>query len=103
MEENMAQTNAEDRFYEGLEKLGEVLSGMADRLYDFADSIGANDEEELAEINAGKTDEEIAQEDAMAAEIAAPIVNAIEGLTDIVNDTTLKVMELITEPSGSDE
>jgi hypothetical protein len=103
MEDNMAHTNAEDQFYEGLEKLGEVLTGMADRLYDFADSFGANDEEELAEINAGKTDMEIALEDAMAAEITAPIVNAIEGLTDIVNDTTLKVMELVTEPSGSVE
>jgi len=94
--------NAKDSFMDGLEKLQCVLSGVADQLYELADSYNTG-EEELAELNAGKTAEEIAEEDALAAEISAPLVNALDGISNILNNATLKVMEMITEQSDSDE
>ena len=97
----MAQ-NVEDSFMEGLEKLTDVLFGVADQLYDLADSYNTS-EEELAELNAGKTEEEIAEEDALAEQIASPLVNALDGISGILNNTTLKVMEMIAGQSGSNE
>ena len=96
----MAKTDAESSFLDGLEKLSGVLSGVADQLYQLADSYSTS-EEELAELNAGKTAEEIAEEDALAAEIAAPLVNALDGISDILNNAALKVMEMTAEQSGS--
>jgi hypothetical protein len=73
-----------------------VLTGVADQLTDLAESLGASDEE-IEELNAGKTAEEIAQEDAIAAEIAAPIVNALDGISAILNGATTQVCEMTAE------
>ena len=98
----MAIEDDESFFMDGLEKLGDVLSGVVDQLYELADSYSVS-EEELAELNAGKTEEEIAEEDALAAQIAAPVVNALDGISDILNNATLKVMEMTSEQSDGDE
>ena len=81
---------------EGMEKLFDVLTEMAGQIEDLAASIGPTDEE-LAELNAGKSQEEIDLEDEMAAQIAAPLVNALDSITDIVNNTTERIMEMAAE------
>ena len=98
----MVHTDGEGSFMEGLEKLVGILTGVAERLEDLAESFGTSDEE-LAEVNAGKTEEEIAQEDAMAAQIAAPLVNALDSMSDILNGATAKVMEMIAEEFNDNE
>ena len=90
----MAMTDGECMFADGIEKLAEILTGVAEKLEEFAESFDTG-EEELAEINAGKTQEEIDLEDAIAAKIAAPLVNALDGISDIINGATEKVMEMI--------
>ena len=64
-----------------MEEILDILTGMAENLEDLAVSIGPTDEE-LAELNAGKSQEEIDLEDEMAAQIAAPLVNALDSITD---------------------
>jgi hypothetical protein len=81
---------------EGLEKLAGILTGVAEELEDLAGSYGPSDEE-LAELNAGKTQEEIDLEDEMAAQIAAPLVNALDSISGILNNATLRVMEMTAE------
>ena len=86
----MAMNDAENLVIDGLEKLSDVLSGVAGQLNELADSYSTS-EEELAELNAGKTAEEIAEEDALAAQIAAPLVNALDGISDILNGAAEKI------------
>lgn len=76
---------------DGIEKITDVLNEAVDKLYDLADSLGPSDEE-LEELNAGKTEEEIAEEDALANEIAAPIVNALDAATAEIYGMTGKVL-----------
>ena len=85
-------------FIDGIEKLAGILTGVAEGLERYAETLETSDEE-LAELNAGKTAEEIELEDAVAARIAAPIVNALDGITAIINGATEKVMAMIAEPS----
>ena len=92
----MVNTEGESSFMEGLEKLAGILTGVAEELEDLAESYGPSDEE-LAELNAGKTQEEIDLEDEMAAQIAAPLVNALDSISGILNSATLKVMEMTAE------
>ena len=92
----MVNTEGESSFMEGLEKLAGILTGVAEELEDLAGSYGTS-EDELAELNAGKTQEEIDLEDEMAAQIAAPLVNALDSISGILNNATLKVMEMIAE------
>ena len=89
----MAMTDGEYDLMEGMEKLAGILTGVAEGFDELAESFG-NCEEEIVEINAGKTREEIDLEDAMAAEIAAPIVNALDGITAIINRAAEQVMEM---------
>jgi molecular chaperone GrpE (heat shock protein) len=78
---------------DGMEKLVDILNGAAEGLDELAESFGASDEE-IAELNDGKTQEEIDLEDAMAAKIAAPLVNVLDNVTDILNFAAEKVREL---------
>ena len=94
--------NLEDLFMDGLEKVGEVLSGVADKLYDLADSLDTS-EEEIAELNAGKTAEEIEREDELVALITSPLTNALEGITNILNRATDKIMEMTAEQLSEDD
>ena len=98
----MSMTNGECAFMDGIEKLAEILIGVAEKLEEFAESFDTS-EEELAEIDAGKTQEEIDLEDALTAQIVAPIINALDGISDILNDATEKVMEMTAEMCDDEE
>jgi hypothetical protein len=50
----MVNTDGENPFMEGMEKLFGILTGMAEELEDLAGSHGTSDGE-LEELNAGKT------------------------------------------------
>jgi len=91
----MATTDFEDTLMDGWDKLSDVLHGMADQLYDLA-NIFAVSEDEIAELNAGKTEAEIEAEDSLAALVAAPIVDALNGMSDIVDNATMKIWEMTT-------
>jgi hypothetical protein len=80
-------------FTDGIEKLACILTQAAGELETFAESFKTSDEE-LAELNAGKTEAEIKLEDAVAAQIAAPLVNALDGISGILNGATAKVAEM---------
>jgi len=91
-----APDNREDAFMDGLVKLTGILSGVAEKLDDLAESFSTS-EEEIAELNAGKTEEEIIREDAIAAQIVAPLVNALDSISTVLNSATKKIMEMSTE------
>ena len=96
MEDDMEMSNGESAFMDGAEKLTDILTGVAEALDNLAESFGTG-EDEIAEINAGKTQEEIDLEDAIAAQIAAPLVNALDSISDIINDATHKILEMSVE------
>jgi hypothetical protein len=83
----------EDRFSEGIEKMTEVLDEAADKLYELAESLNGPDGE-LEEINADKTQEEIDAEDELVAQIAGPIVDALDAATAEIYEVTEKVLEM---------
>ena len=89
-------------FFEGLESLCGVLNGMADELMDFSNRFAVSDEE-IAELNAGKTQEENEREDAIAAAVAAPFANALDGISNIINNAAAKIRDMTFEASEDDE
>jgi hypothetical protein len=93
MEANMAMKDREYAFADGVEKLTGILTGIAGEIESLAESFGASGEE-LEELNAGKTQEEIELEDELAAQIASPLINALDGISGILNNATAKVMEM---------
>ena len=94
--------NDGESFMKGVEKLAGILTGMAEELEELAGSYGTG-EEEIAALNAGKTQEEIDIEDAIAARIAAPLVSALDSISGILNSATLKVMEMTADKDGNDD
>ena len=96
----MTNTNGEDAFMSGLEKLAGIFTGVAEKLDALADSFGTS-EEEIDKLNAGKTEEEIMREDAITAQIAAPLVNALDSICAILNGATEKITELIVEEQSA--
>jgi hypothetical protein len=80
-------------FMGDIEKFTGILTQAAGELDNLAKSFETSDEE-LAELNAGKTQEEIDLEDAAAAEIAAPFVNALDSVTDIINEAAAKIAKM---------
>jgi RNA processing factor Prp31 len=97
-EENKADVDSTDEteasFEEGIEKMTDVLDEAADKLYALAESLEVTDEE-LEAINAsdaGKTQEEIDQEDALVAQIAGPIVDTLDAATAEIYGMTEKVL-----------
>ena len=109
-------TDGEDTFsVDGLEKLVGILTGVADKLDDLAGSFGVSEDEidelndgetegGIIELNAGEAEEEDGQEDAIAAQIAAPLVNALNSMSAILEDANEKIMDMIFEEEpGSDE
>ena len=95
----MEKTDGVD-FMDNIEKLVGILNGMAAELDDFAARFDTSDEE-IAELNAGKTKDEIDLEDNIAAQIAAPLVNALDGISNIINGATAKVMEMASDVLSS--
>jgi hypothetical protein len=96
-------SDGEDSFMDGFEKLTGILTGLADKLEAHAESLGTS-EEEIAELNKGKTEGQIRLEDAIAAQIAAPLVNALDSMSAIINDANEKIMDMIfDEQSDTDE
>ncbi|WP_010260680.1 hypothetical protein [Treponema primitia] len=83
----------EDGFSEGTEKITTILDDAADKLYELAESLDGTDEEP-EEINAGKTQDEIDAEDELAAQIAGPIVDALDAATAEIYGATEKVLEM---------
>jgi len=77
-----------------------ILNGMAAELDDFAARFDTSDEE-IAELNTGKTKDEIDLEDNIAAQIAAPLVNALDGISSIINGATVKIMEMASDVLSS--
>jgi hypothetical protein len=96
MEADMAMNDRECSFEDGIEKLTGILTGIAGEIESLAESFGVSGEE-LAELNAGKTQEEIEREDELAAQIAAPLVNALDGLSGILNGATAKVTKMTAD------
>jgi hypothetical protein len=96
MEENMAKKDNEYAFADSIGKLAGILTEVAVKLDDFAESLEASDGE-IEELNAGKTQEEIEREDALAVQIASPLVNALDGISGILNNATAKVMEMAVD------
>jgi hypothetical protein len=92
----MARQAEDYAFMQGIDRIAGVLNGAAQKLDDLAESLEASDGE-LAEANAGKTTEEIAEEDALAAEIAAPVVNALDSISAILNEATSKMCGMTAE------
>jgi len=99
MEEYMEKTDGVD-FMDNIEKLVGILNGMAAELDDFAARFDTSDEE-IAELNTGKTKDEIDLENNIAAQIAAPLVNALDGISNIINGATAKVMEMASDVLSS--
>jgi len=86
----MDTNDTEWNFGEGLEKMAGMLGETAARLTAFAKTLEPN-AGETEGLNAGKTEEEIALEEAFAAKVAAPIVDVLDGLSAIINEATAKV------------
>jgi Ni,Fe-hydrogenase III large subunit len=86
----------ENDFSEGIEKMTDVLNEAEDKLYELADSLEVTDEEleEIKAGDAGKTREEIDEEDELAAQIAAPIVDTLDAATAEIYGMTEKVLEM---------
>ena len=95
----MEKTDGVD-FMDNIEKLVGILNGMAAELDDFAARFDTSDEE-IAELNTGKTKDEIDLENNIAAQIAAPLVNALDGISSIINGATAKVMEMASDVLSS--
>ena len=95
----MEKTDGVD-FMDNMEKLVGILNGMAAELEDFAEKLDASDKE-ITELNAGKTQDEIDLEDSIEAQIAAPLVNALDGISSIINGATAKVMEMASDVLSS--
>jgi hypothetical protein len=85
-----------DSFQESIEKAANVLGEVADKLYALAESLEVTGEdlEAITAGNDGKTQEEIDEEDALAAQIAGPLVDALDTTTAAINDMTEKVLEM---------
>jgi hypothetical protein len=90
MEEGLAVTDREEAYIESLEKFAGILNEASDKLDDLADSFNKS-EEELAEMNADMTDEEIAEQ------IGEPLVNALDSISTILNGTFEEVIEFTAE------
>ena len=95
----MAETDA---FIDDLKKLTDVLSGVKGQLDGLAKSLNTSDEE-LAELNAGKTAGEIEEEDALVALITAPLVNTLDSISGILNGAAMKIKEMTPELSDGNE
>ena len=95
----MDTNDMEGDFGEGLKKMAGMLGETAARLEAFAKTLGP-DPNELDELDAGKTETEIAMEKAFAAKVAAPIVDVLDGLSAIINETTAKVAAMNDEDAN---
>jgi hypothetical protein len=92
----MARPDEGFTFMGGIDRLTGVLKGVAQELDDLAESLEADDTE-FEEVNAGKTAEEIAEEDVLAAAIAAPLANALDGISAILNKASAEVCGMTAE------
>ena len=105
--------NGEDAFIDGLEKLAGILTGVADKLDALGgSSSGMEDETEdgVEEMNADETEGEAGYEDMFAtlknlnlftgneqtlAKFADPLVKALDSMSDILEDATEKIMDMV--------
>jgi len=94
--------NGEDAFIDGLEKLAGILTGVAEKFDALADSFGVS-EEEIDELNAGKTEDQIRLDDAISSQIAAPLVNALDSMTAILNSANEEIMDMVFDDQSDTE
>jgi len=76
--------DGECAFADGIKKLTAILTGMARELDDLAGSMGTSNDE-------------------LAKQVAAPFVNALGGISAILNSATEKVMKMSIELSNNTE
>jgi hypothetical protein len=93
-ETNMAKQDEGFAFMEGISRITGVLNETAQKLDDLAESLEAGGAEHEG-VNAGKMAE--IMEDALTAEIAAPLVNALGSISAILNEAAAEVCEMTTE------
>jgi hypothetical protein len=86
-------------FMGGIDRITGVLNETAQKLDDLAESLEASGTE-IEEVSAGRTAKEIMEEDALAAEITAPLVNAMDSISGILNEATAKVCGMTAELFG---
>jgi len=98
----MTYTDGEYSFMEGMERICGILDKVVEGLENIVDSLDTSDEE-LGELNAGKTEEEIDLEDKIAEELAVPLVNALDGMTAILNGATEKIIDMIVEDNDEED
>jgi hypothetical protein len=96
-EANMERRDEEFVFMNGIDLITGVLNRTAEKLYNLAESLDEVSGEALEELNAGKTAEEIAEEDVITAEITAPLVNVLESISAVLNKATAEVCEMTAE------
>jgi hypothetical protein len=98
----MARSDEDFAFMDDIDRLTGVLNGVAQELDSLAESLEADDTE-CEELNVGKTAEEIAEEDALAAAIAAPLVSALDDISAILNKASAEVCGMTAEMVDSHE
>jgi len=76
--------DGEGTFADGIKKLTDVLVGMAGKLDDLAESLEASDDEPTEQMT-------------------APLVNALDSISAIVNGATEKVMEISSKLFNGNE
>ena len=80
----MAYTDDEDSFMEGMEKLVDILNEAAEGIENLAESFDPSDEE-LARFS------------------SPSLVNALDGMTGIIEGATEKIMVMIAEENDVDD
>jgi len=97
-------TNGQDTSFDmdGLEKMTGILSEVSEKLEEYGKSLNTG-EGEFGGLNTGETDgfdmeeDEYGMEDDTAELIAAPLVNALNTISGILEDATLKILGLTGE------
>jgi hypothetical protein len=88
----MARADKGIAFMNDIERLTGVLKGVAQELDNLAETLEAGDTE-LEDVNGGTMEGEIAEGDALAAEIAAPVVRALDSISVILNKATAELRD----------
>jgi hypothetical protein len=101
-------TGAEDDL-DVIEGITTALNALAEGLDDLAESIGPTDEDyaEIQAGNAGKTAQELAEEDEIVEQIIGPFTRALDDMTTLINNAAMEITAIAAEaaidPSAEEE
>jgi hypothetical protein len=117
--------NGEETFIDGLEKLAGILTGVAEKLdalaemEDDAEEMNASrTEDEAEEMDASEAEDETGYEDVFAAlknlnlftgneqslaMFTDPLVKALDSMSDILEDATEKIMDMVFDDQSDSE